>query len=411
MKEGGKMKQKLSQTQKLTTNLQLSQTMQNSLDILKMNQNELIDFLNELVEKNPLVEYTPSADMNLMIQDTFSISPSLKDDLLFQLHTCNIKCDISIGEFIIESLDEDGFLTESIEEYAKILKTNKKNVQLAIRTIQSFEPIGVATSDALESIYIQLKYKNLNQAAKILKEYPEELIHKNFSLIAKKEKINIHDVETFMKQIRSCTPCPCLSYNIKPEKIIIPDFTVKVENNDIEIIPKDLGHIQIYENYSKNSFSNPKIREYFDEAHFFIDHLNKRNKTMMILANALIEKQKFHFLYQDELQPCTLLDIANDTGFHESTVSRTLSNKYYEFENELYPVKSLFVSQTKLGSSKDSLLKAIKELISKENLNHPLTDDQIVDILADMDLYISRRAVSKYRKLLNIPNSKQRKGR
>ena len=405
------MNQKLYHTQKMTTTLQLSQTMQNSLDVLKMNQNELLDFLNELVEANPLIEYVPSSDMNLIIQDTISITPSLKEDLLLQLHTCSTHCDLKIGEFIIESLDDDGFLTESIEDYAKILNTNINNIKKTLNIIQTFEPIGVAASDALESIYIQLNFKGLHTAAKILKEYPDELIQKDFSSIAKCEKISTHDVETTMKQIRSCTPCPCLSYNIYPEKCIIPDFIIKVENNEIEIIPKDLGHIQIYANLSKDSFTNPKVKNYFDEAHFFIDHLNKRNKTLLILANSLIEHQKTHFLYQDELQPCTLLDIASDTGFHESTVSRTLSNKYYEFENELYPVKSLFVSQTKSGSSKDSLLKSIQNLIENEDKSNPLTDEQLVKILEEMDLYISRRAVSKYRKLLNIPNSKQRKVR
>ena len=127
------------------------------------------------------------------------------------------------------------------------------------------------------------------------------------------------------------------------------------------------------------------------------------------MVNELVHIQRNHFLYMDELQPCTLMDIAKKTGFHESTVSRTLSNKYYVFQNEIYAVKDLFVSATKEGSSKDSILKAIQKLVDTEDKRCPYRDQDLVVMLEELDLYVSRRGIAKYRSILHIPGSKERK--
>ena len=154
--------------------------------------------------------------------------------------------------------------------------------------------------------------------------------------------------------------------------------------------------------------SNPDLIKYFNEANIFIDHINKRNKTLLILANILVNLQKSYFLYNDELETCTLQLIAEKSGFHESTVSRTLSNKYFEFQNEIYPVKSLFTSHTKGGTSKDLIIKFIKSSVSNESSDYPLTDEQISNELELLGFDVSRRTIAKYRKSLCISNSKKR---
>ena len=211
-----------------------------------------------------------------------------------------------------------------------------------------------------------------------------------------------------MNQIKTCMPYPCQEYQFDTQKIIIPDFSVLIEDEKITLIPKDYGQIQIYNNYSKDICNNPHLIKYFNEAHIFIDHINKRNKTLLFLANLVVDLQKSYFLYNDELETCTLQMIAEKSGFHESTVSRTLSNKYFEFQNEIYPVKSLFTSHTKKGTSKDLIIKFIKSSINNEPSSHPLTDTQISNELELLGFYVSRRAVTKYRKSLCIPNSKKR---
>lgn len=403
------MKQDLLLKQKLNQTLNLSLSMKNSLDILKMDQSELMQCINQFVENNPVIEYTPSADIHQMIQETMTTQPSLQDELYLQLHTCDYAYDETIASYIIESLDENGFLSYSIEEYAKQLHVSIEDCKSTISLIQSFEPAGVAATNSTHSIAIQLRMQYLYDAEDIFLNYQDELISKNYKAIAKAKSLTLEEVLDYIDDIKACNPFPCLNYISGNDKIIIPDFEIVVNQEEIEIIPKQIGHISIEDELALLKSQSKELKDYFQEAYYFIDSLSKRNKTLLLMANELIHIQKNYFLYHDELQPCTLLDIANRCGFHESTVSRTLSNKYYLFQNEIYPVKSLFVSATKDGSSKDSILKAIQKLVNDESKERPLADFELVDALAEMDLYVSRRAISKYRKQLNIPNSKERK--
>lgn len=403
------MKQDMIFQQKLSQTLQLSMSMKNSLDILKLNREELIEYIEALVEKNPVIAYKPSTDMHTFLHETLSKSHTLKDDLFLQLHTFPYAYDEKICTFLIESLDERGFLTSTIAEYAQCLNVSEDNIEDNLEIIQSFEPCGIAAFDSVDSIRLQLLHKHLFVSEYIFSNYPEDIIDKNYSKIAKACHISIQEVMDALAHIKNCTPFPCSNYQNTQESIILPDFEVTVIGKDIEIIPKQLGHFTIEDELTIMKDQNEEVKRYFDEAYYFIDNLNKRNKTLMLMANELFHIQKNYFLYHDELQPCTLADIAKKTGFHESTVSRTLSNKYYIFENEIYPVKQLFISATKSGSSKDSILKAIQKFIKDEDKSQPYKDEELVDLLADIDLYVSRRGVAKYRSLLNIPGSRERK--
>ena len=151
------------------------------------------------------------------------------------------------------------------------------------------------------------------------------------------------------------------------------------------------------------------MKAYFNEAHFLMENMTKRNQTVLIVANALVNIQSGYFLYDDELYPCTLSQLASETGFHESTISRTLNNKYYSFNGEAYPLKKLLVSQTASGDSSDSIKKAIVELVDDEDKEHPLSDNQILKKLEELELHCSRRVIVKYRQQLNIPSSTKRK--
>lgn len=403
------MKQDLILKQKLNQTLHLSLSMKNSLDILKMDQGELMDCINQIVENNPVIEYTPSSDIHQMIQENMAREKTLQEELYMQLHTCKQTYNENIANYLIESLDRNGFLSYTIEEYAKQLHVSTNKFKKTLTLIQSFEPFGVAAQNSTDSIAIQLHLQYLTEAEDIFINYQNELISKNYKAIAKAKSLTLEEVMDYLEDIKACDPFPCRNYDVKKERMIIPDFEVIVNNQEIEIIPKQIGHISIEDELALMKAKSTQLKDYFQEAYYFIDSLSKRNKTLLIMANKLIHIQKNYFLYQDELQPCTLLDIANLCNFHESTVSRTLSNKYFLFQNEVYSVKSLFVSTTKDGSSKDSILKAIQKLVDKENKSSPLADFELVEKLNEMDLYVSRRAISKYRKQLKIPNSKERK--
>lgn len=408
MRGGIALEPKFIYTQKLSQTLQLSQSMKNSLDILKMSQQDLLDYIKTLTENNPVIEYTPSTDMHLLLQDSIAAGKTLKEDLYLQLHTTKQDADEDICNFLIESLDEHGFLNSSAAEYAEILGKAPICIQKNIQILQMFEPAGVAARDSIDSIRLQLLRNKKYTAEKIFTQYAEELIRKDYKAIAKDCGLSMEAVTQSLLEIQGCQPYPCSSYAGENNAILLPDFEIQTLGDEIEIIPKQLGHFQIQDELQAVK-NDKELRAYFDEAYYFIDHLSKRNKTLLIMVNALIHIQRNHFLYMDELQPCTLLDIANKTGFHESTVSRTLSNKYYLFQNEIYAVKDLFVSATRDGSSKDSILKAIQKFVEQEDKENPYRDQDLAELLEEIDLYVSRRAIAKYRSILHIPGSKERK--
>lgn len=402
------MKQTLKMTQKLNQTLQLSLSMKQSLNILKMNQADLLSRIQEIVDCNPMIEYSPPTDMHQYLNEAIHAQPTLQDELYLQLHTCQQAYEERIANFIIESLDDNGFLSYPIASYCQSLNISIATFNKQLQLIQSFEPCGVAARNSVDSIAVQLRENRLDDALRIWNELQNELIHKNYNLIAKRLNLSVDEVQQCIWDIQACDPFPCRNYTTKKEQFILPDVELSIIDNRLQIDVAQMGHIHI-DDELKQANITPAVKAYFQEAYYFVDSLNKRNKTLLIMANALFHIQKNYFLFHDELQSCTLSEIAQKCGFHESTVSRTLSNKYYLFENELYPMKHLFVSATKHGSSKDAIQKAIQQLVEKEDKTAPLSDKELVASLAQLELYVSRRAIAKYREQLCIPNSKSRK--
>ena len=198
-------------------------------------------------------------------------------------------------------------------------------------------------------------------------------------------------------------------YNTFHDDYVSPDILIEVENSDITITPINQPALMVNDTLYEKVKNDENMKAYFNEAHFLMENMTKRNQTVLIVANALVNIQSGYFLYDDELYPCTLSQLASETGFHESTISRTLNNKYYSFNGEAYPLKKLLVSQTASGDSSDSIKKAIVELVDDEDKEHPLSDNQILKKLEELELHCSRRVIVKYRSQLNIPSSTKRK--
>lgn len=377
------------------------------LEILSKDRQTLSDLLYTVSQNNPFLEYTPSQDIQQYLEAGISDKPSLKNELYLQLHTTKQKHNETIADYIIESLDSHGFFNYDLDIVLNDLKCTKEEFTDTLNLIQTFEPLGVAAKNSVDSLMIQLKEKEYIIAYTILKDYSKELEEKDFYTISESLDIPYESVFDELAHMQECNPFPCSEYATESTtNLALPEFTIEIIEDQLKIIPKEIGNLSLHCEEVKLS---KEAKKYLNEAKFYIDSLNRRNKTILLLANILITHQKNYFLFQDDLRECTLKEIAQESGYSISTVSRTLSDKYYEFNNQIYPVKDLFVSKTHNGSSKDSIQKAIQLLIMVEDKENPLQDEQIVKELEDMELYASRRTISKYRKELNIPNSRQRK--
>lgn len=401
------MKQDLIYTHTYKQTLHMTTGLKSHLEILSKDRQTLSDLLYNVSQNNPFLEYTPSQDIQQYLEAGISNKPSLKDELYLQLHTSTKKYNEPIANYIIESLDSHGFFDQDIQTVLSDLKCTKAQFEETLSFIQAFEPIGVAAKNSIDSLMIQLKTKGNTVAYTILKDYSKELEEKDFYTISESLDIPYESVFDELAHMQECNPFPCSEYDTESTtNLALPEFTIEIDEDQLRIIPKEMGNLTIHCEEVKLS---KEAKKYLNEAKFYIDSINRRNKTILLLANILITHQKNYFLFQDDLKECTLKEIAQESGYSISTVSRTLSDKYYEFNGHMYPVKDLFISKTHKGSSKDSIQKAIQLLIEVENPENPLQDEEIVEELENMELYASRRTISKYRKELNIPNSKQRK--
>lgn len=401
------MKQDLIYTHTYKQTFHMTMGLKSHLEILSKDRQTLSDLLYTVSLNNPFLEYTPSQDIQQYLEAGISDKPSLKNELYLQLHTTKQKHNETIADYIIESLDSHGFFNYDLDIVLNDLKCTKEEFIDTLNLIQTFEPLGVAAKNSVDSLMIQLKEKEYIIAYTILKDYSKELEEKDFYTISESLDIPYESVFDELAHMQECNPFPCSEYATESTtNLALPEFTIEIIEDQLKIIPKEMGNLSLH--CEEVKLSN-EAKKYLNEAKFYIDSLNRRNKTILLLANLLITHQKNYFLFQDDLRECTLKEIAQESGYSISTVSRTLSDKYYEFNNQIYPVKDLFVSKTHNGSSKDSIQKAIQLLIMAEDKENPLQDEQIVKELEDMELYASRRTISKYRKELNIPNSKQRK--
>lgn len=401
------MKQDLIYTHTYKQTLHMTTGLKSHLEILSKDRQTLSDLLYNVSQNNPFLEYTPSQDIQQYLEAGISNKPSLKDELYLYLHTSTKKYNEPIANYIIESLDSHGFFDQDIQTVLSDLKCTKAQFEETLSFIQTFEPIGVAAKNSIDSLMIQLKTKDYIVAYTILKDYSKELEEKDFYTISESLDIPYETVSDELAHMQECNPFPCSEYDTESTtNLALPEFTIEIDDDQLKIIPKEMGNLSLHCEEVKLS---KEAKKYLNEAKFYIDSINRRNKTILLLANILITHQKNYFLFQDDLKECTLKEIAEESGYSISTVSRTLSDKYYEFNDHMYPVKDLFISKTHKGSSKDSIQKAIQLLIELEDKENPLQDEQIVEELENMELYASRRTISKYRKELNIPNSKQRK--
>lgn len=402
------IKQKLIQKPELKQKLSLSRSMKRNLETLKQSSNELLRTLTSMANNNPFLEFTPSLKGQEYLETGIAQGPNLKEELYFQLHTNRHPYHKEAAQYIIESLDNHGFFSVDIHQACLDTKTDAQTFVRTLEYIQTFEPAGVAAKNSEDSLIIQLKLKGWNNAAKFLSMYKEEIIKQDFSAVCRKEHITMDTIQTYFEQIRTCHPNPCQGYDTSATSYTLPEFEIKIQDDQLLIEPQSMGEIRLSEKAEKNELSE-ELKNYFNQAKFMIDSLHRRNKTLLIIANELFEIQKYHFLYQDELKACTLKELSVQTGFSQSTISRTLHEKYYLFQGKLYPLSDLLISSTKSGSSKDAIIKAIQTYIENEDKKQPLQDEQLQQKLENIELFASRRTIAKYREQLNIPNSKNRK--
>lgn len=403
------MTQFLQQNQTMKQTHILTQKNRQALEVLKMDSRELLELISESVQQNPFLDFHPCTQGGDYLLQNAIRQPSLQEDLYMQLHTLRQPYDEALCSYLIESLDEHGFLSGSIRAYCEDLHTDEETILQQLEILQSLEPCGVAARSIREAMLLQCRRSHNPLGEQILSEYAQELAEGDIALIARGMQISIREVREVIASLRTCNPNPCAEYTKDRVETILPEVEICVQDKQLQIIPMRYGATLVQEQYIQAIEQNEQLKAYFREANLLFETLNRRNATLLLIMNELVTIQKHHFLFGDELQPCTLQNLADRMGLHVSTVSRALQHKYYLFHGECYPIRSLLRAATAQGDSSDAVQRAIADILHHEDTSHPLSDQQLVIKLRTMDISVSRRTVTKYRKLMHIPSSIQRK--
>ncbi|MBN1525554.1 MAG: RNA polymerase factor sigma-54 [Spirochaetales bacterium] len=355
---------------------------------------------------------------------------SLHDYLLWQLQLQVLPDEwYQIGELLILNLDDNGFHRES--PLLLVPEDKKADLEKVMHIIQRFDPIGVCTSGYEEALLVQAEQTaEKNPLVKrIITECLPLLEKGKIKEVAKKLQAKESEVEEALSFIRTLEPLPGRNISSEQPKYVVPDIRVKIVEGEFVIVLNDeeipvLGINPFFDKIndeagsSKASSKQKDLRSFVSSningAKWFIRSINQRNETLLKTARAIIEFQRDFFRRGSKyLVPLTLRDISDSIGVHEATVSRITTGKYVQTEWGIFELKYFFtnsISGTGSGGSrfsKEGVKQIVKEIIEKEQ--RQLSDNTIVDILANRGIKIARRTVAKYRKELGIMSSFDRK--
>ena len=375
--------------------------------------------------------YRPKAPQEVRelppIENTLSTSSSLFDHLLWQLSLQTDDSELrEIGEAVIGNLNDDGYLVASLDELAAMGPWSVDQVELALRMLQGFDPVGVAARDLQECMMLQLRHLGLEgtPAERIVTEHLRALQNHQIPEISRKLGMSIEELKEHLEVIRHLDPKPGLRFNPTPSQYVTPDvFVEKIDEEYVVFLNEDgLPQMRISPTYRRlldkdgnhGEETRAYVRDKFNAARWLIKSVQQRQNTIYKVARSIVNFQR-EFLDQgiEHLRPLVLRDVANDIGMHESTVSRVVTNKYMHTPQGVFEMKYFFHSgiSSSYGESVSSVTikQRIKKIIESEDPKKPLSDSKIVSILQREGLVLARRTIAKYREELKIPTSNQRK--
>ena len=352
---------------------------------------------------------------------------TLRDHLMGQLNLDITESgDRLIGIYLIEMLDEAGYLVGDLEALAQTLGCDLARIEAVLTRVQRFDPAGLFARSLSECLALQLRERNrLDPAMQALLDNLELLARRDHTQLLKICGVDNEDLIQMISEIRSLDPKPALAFDHHVAPPVTPDVLMRaaagggwlVELNS-DTLPRVLVNTRYYakiSNISRSKDDKNYLTERFQSANWLVKSLHQRATTIMKVATEIVRQQDafFHKGIQ-HLRPLVLKDIALQIEMHESTVSRVTANKFIATPRGIFELKYFF-TQALGGSdggeshSAEAVRHRIKTLIDQEPASDVLSDDKIVEILKAEGVDIARRTVAKYREAMHIPSSVQRR--
>jgi RNA polymerase sigma-54 factor len=338
--------------------------------------------------------------------------------------------DRRLVALLIESLDEDGYLAVSLEELADMLPAepdfDRRELETALKLLQSFDPVGVGARDLSECLWLQLNAMPadtpyLDAAKTVVRDHLDLLAEREYGKLKKiLDMPQDRDFIAVRQLITSLDPRPGAHYAPVDARYVVPDVIVKkvkgmwVASLNPDVMPR-LRINEMYANILRHHREEGgTLSSQLQEARWLIKNVQQRFETILRVAQAIVDRQR-HFLEYGEvaMRPLTLREIGNALDLHESTISRVTTQKYMMTPRGIYEFKYFFGSSLATdagGAASSTAIKAlIRQFIEAEDRSRPLSDNTISDMLKEQGFVVARRTVAKYREMMNIPPANQRK--
>ena len=362
--------------------------------------------------------------------ETFLSQPqTLPDHLRSQLSVSLISDEArDAAESIIGNLDEDGYLTASLEEIAQIGQHSQEAMQQALKAVQSLDPAGVGARDLRECLLLQLDSRNARDSVawQIVSRHLRLVETRQFRELAKILGRPLEHVEIAVNLIRHLNPRPGLRYSGQGARVVEPDvyFIKDGEDYIIQMNDEELPQLRLNRDYHRmldKQNATPKevrdyVRERYTSAIQLMKNIEQRKQTILKVCDCIKRRQtEFLALGIDYLKPMMIKEVAEEVGVHPSTVSRAVANKYAHTPQGVFELRYFFSESVQGPSGGDLplllLKRKVKKMIEEENPRRPLTDEQITSLLQAEGIDVTRRTVAKYREDMKIPSTHQRRVR
>lgn len=413
------------------------------LNILQMSQQEIIEYIHKQLERNPFIEVEVQHERLLheqavmknsfdhskiegpfpMVENRASTHSSLNDFIMDQLivKTKQFQEEWPILLYLVEQLDDRLFLQIDASLVATKFQVEVARVTELIQVLQKLEPFGIAMENSKQFLMEQVKMDNEAPplTSHLIENHLEELAKKKYRTLAKQYDCSVQTIEEIVDYIQTLSLYPIIQDNSGVAPPIIPDAIVEKLGNEwlIEIeqnvIPKVMLNDYYHKLLKKQEVYNKELKTSLQEAALLIQGLEARKQTLYRVVEKIVTYQQ-PFLEKglDFIQPLTLVEVAQMTGLHESTISRAIRGKYIRTPSGILPIRALFKKGMKqsegVATTVHTIQKKIEQLILNESAHKPLSDNQLVAMLQNEGVTISRRTVTKYREALGIPNSYER---
>lgn len=378
-------------------------------------------------ESSPIKQSAQDEKLKTYLEQSVCIEPTLQEQLLQEARqTFETERTLQIAEILIGYIDQFGFLKTPLPEICLLHQISEEELKPVLDEIQTFEPYGIGASTIQESLLIQLRclHKENTLAYRIVKDYYDHLLHNHIPLIQKKLKCSFEAIQQAIENdISKLDLHPGTHFSSELPHTIIPDVILREEGEHLIVdVERDytpslrLNHryLKMLEDPAILAETKHFIKHHMFSARWLVRNLQQRYSTLERIAQVLADRQYDFFTKADgQLVPLTMKTLADELNLHESTIARTVSNKYIFSPRGLFPLRSFFtnkyVSEEGLDLSSRTVKDEILDLIANEDKNHPLSDEKLSLMLKEKGITCARRTVAKYRGVLNIGNTQQRR--